>query len=72
MNRISHILVIVDPSVLGGQAAVDKAAHLARWASSHGRWHRMVVGSTAATILESLPCDILIVRPSDEAQAIPF
>ena len=41
-------------------------------ASSHGRWHRMVVGSTAATILESLPCDILIVRPSDEAQAIPF
>jgi universal stress protein E len=41
-------------------------------ASSHGRWHRMVVGSTAATILESLPCDILIVRPSDDAQAIPF
>jgi len=41
-------------------------------ASSHGRWHRMVVGSTAATIIESLPCDFLIVRPSDEAQAIPF
>jgi universal stress protein E len=40
-------------------------------ASSHGRWHRMVVGSTAATILESLPCDFLIVRPSDDAQAIP-
>ncbi len=41
-------------------------------ASSHGRWHRMVVGSTAATIIESLPCDFLIVRPSDEAQSIPF
>jgi universal stress protein E len=41
-------------------------------ASSHGRWHRMVVGSTAATIIESLPCDFLIVRPSDEAQAVPF
>jgi universal stress protein E len=41
-------------------------------ASSHGGWHRMVVGSTAATIIESLPCDFLIVRPSDEAQAIPF
>jgi universal stress protein E len=41
-------------------------------ASSHGRWHRMVVGSTAATIIESLPCDFLIVRPSDDAQAIPF
>jgi universal stress protein E len=41
-------------------------------ASSHGRWHRLVVGSTAATILESLSCDILIVKPSDDAQAIPF
>jgi nucleotide-binding universal stress UspA family protein len=41
-------------------------------ASSHGRWHRMVVGSTAATIIESLPCDFLIVRPSDDAQAIPL
>jgi universal stress protein E len=34
-------------------------------ASSHGRWHRMIVGSTTATILESLPCDILIIRPAD-------
>jgi universal stress protein E len=41
-------------------------------ASSHGRWHRMVVGSTAATVIESLPCDFLIVRPSDDAQTIPF
>jgi universal stress protein E len=35
-------------------------------ASAHGRWHRMIMGSTTATILESLPCDILIVRPADE------
>jgi universal stress protein E len=34
-------------------------------ASSHGRWHRTLVGSTAATLLESLPCDFLIVRPDD-------
>jgi universal stress protein E len=40
-------------------------------ASSHGSWHRMVVGSTAATLLESIPCDILIIRPFDGAQAIP-
>ncbi len=33
-------------------------------ASAHGRWHRMIVGSKTATILESLPCDILIVRPA--------
>jgi len=31
-------------------------------ASSHGRWHRTLVGSKASTILESMPCDILIVN----------
>lgn len=36
-------------------------------ASSHGRWHRMIMGSTTAAILESLPCDILIVRAADKA-----
>jgi universal stress protein E len=35
-------------------------------ASAHGRWHRIIVGSTTATIVESLPCDILIVRPAAE------
>jgi nucleotide-binding universal stress UspA family protein len=38
--------------------------------SSHGRWHRMIVGSTVAALLESMPCDILIVGPFDDAQAI--
>jgi universal stress protein E len=32
-------------------------------ASLHGRWHRMIVGSTASAMLESLPCDVLIVTP---------
>jgi universal stress protein E len=41
-------------------------------ASSHGRWQRMIAGSTASTLLESLPCDVLIVNPCDQAQAIPF
>jgi universal stress protein E len=40
-------------------------------ASSHGSWRRMVVGSTAETLLESMPCDVLIVRPLDDAQAVP-
>jgi universal stress protein E len=35
---------------------------LAIGASSHGRWHRALVGSKASTILESMPCDILIVN----------
>ena len=41
-------------------------------ASLHGKWHRAIVGSTTATILESLPCDILIVRPADDTKPIPF
>jgi universal stress protein E len=39
-------------------------------ASLHGRWHRVLVGSTAATVVERIPCDVLIVRPVDAAQ--PF
>jgi universal stress protein E len=34
-------------------------------ASSHGWWHRIVSGSTASTALESLSCDILVVKPTD-------
>ena len=34
-------------------------------ASSHGGWHRTVIGSTASAVLELLPCDLLVVRPDD-------
>jgi universal stress protein E len=37
-------------------------------ASSHGRWHRMLIGSTTSTVLESLPCDILVVASQSEKQ----
>jgi universal stress protein E len=37
-------------------------------ASSHGRWHRTVVGSTASTVLELLSCDLLVVRPDDSTR----
>lgn len=40
-------------------------------ASSH-KWRRMFIGSTAATILESLDCDILIVRNSEFTQSYPL
>jgi universal stress protein E len=41
-------------------------------ASSHGRWHRALVGSKASTILECLPCDILIVgHHSGETEESP-
>jgi universal stress protein E len=35
-------------------------------ASSHGEWHRMIAGSTTATLLEVLPCDILAIRPGGD------
>ncbi|MGO9946462.1 MAG: universal stress protein [Steroidobacteraceae bacterium] len=40
-------------------------------ASSH-KWHRIFIGSTAATILESLDCDILIVATSEIAESDPL
>jgi universal stress protein E len=45
---------------------------MAMGASSRGRWHRVGAGSTASTLLESLPCDVLIVNPCDQTQAVPF
>jgi universal stress protein E len=45
---------------------------MAMGASSRGRWQRVAVGSTASTLLESLPCDVLIVNPCDQTQAVPF
>jgi universal stress protein E len=41
-------------------------------ASFHGRWQRMIVGRSASTLLETLPCDVLVVNPCDQTQAIPF
>ena len=38
-------------------------------ASSHGWWHRMIGGSTASAMLESLPCDILVVPPESSVIA---
>jgi nucleotide-binding universal stress UspA family protein len=29
--------------------------------TSHGRWLRMLVGSTTSMLVESLPCDVLVV-----------
>jgi nucleotide-binding universal stress UspA family protein len=33
---------------------------------------RPVAGRTASSLLESVPCDVLIVNPCDQTQAIPF
>ena len=33
---------------------------------------RALIGSTAAHVLETLPCDVLVVKPTDFAQNLPF
>ena len=38
--------------------------------SSHGWWHRVIGGSTASAALESLSCDILIVKPFDSRREL--
>ena len=38
-------------------------------ASSHGSLHRMLVGSTMSTVLETLACDVLVVRPDDPTKS---
>lgn len=68
-----HLLVEVGTPVvcLSHLAAKARADMVVIGASSHGPWHRLVVGSTTATMLESLPCDILIVKPPGETPLAP-
>jgi universal stress protein E len=67
-----HLLVEMGtPAVcLSHLVAKSRADMVVIGASSHGRWHRLIAGSTTATILESLPCDILIVRPAGETPLV--
>jgi universal stress protein E len=57
MNRISHILVVVDPSAVGRQAAVDKGAHLAKCLDAS---------------VELLICDIESARHADVARLYAY
>ncbi len=33
---------------------------------------RVFIGSTAERVLETLPCDVLVVKPPDFAKNLPF
>jgi universal stress protein E len=61
-----HLHVEMGPTedCLANLVAKCQADVVVMGASSHGKWHRMIVGSTMGTILESLPCDVLIARPA--------
>ena len=62
-----HVEMGTPEDCLSRLVAKSRADVVVIGASEHGRWHRMIVGSTTATIVGSLPCDILIVRPAGES-----
>lgn len=67
-----HVEMGVPEECLTNSATKYRTDVMVMGASSHGRWHRLIIGSTASTVLESLPCDILVVRSSILTQALPF
>lgn len=67
-----HVELGIAEECLTDSATKYRTDVMVMGASSHGRWHRMIIGSTASTVLESLPCDILIVRSSNLTRALPF
>jgi universal stress protein E len=67
-----HVEMGIPEECLTDSAAKYRTDVMVMGASSHGRWHRVIIGSTASTVLESLPCDILVVRPSNLTQVLPF
>ncbi len=60
-----HIEMGTPERCLPDSVTENHADVIAIGASLHGRWHRMFVGSTASSVLESLPCDVLVVTPPD-------
>ncbi len=65
-----HIEMGTPEDCLAGTVTKYRTDVMVMGSSLHGRWHRMVVGSTASTILESLPCDIFIIRSADGARPV--
>jgi len=41
-------------------------------AQSRSHLKQAVIGSTAERVLERLPCDVLLIKPLDPGEALPF
>ena len=53
--------------------AADCAADIVvMGAISRSGLKRALIGSTAERVLESMPCDVLVVKPTDFAALLPF
>jgi universal stress protein E len=66
----------VDPGIaaeyLPRMAAECHADIVVMGAISRSGFKRLLIGSTAERLLETFPCDVLVVKPPDFAQNLPF
>jgi universal stress protein E len=60
------------PEVLLRCAADTKAALVVMGGVARGRLRELFVGSTAERVLDRLPCDVLVVKPPDFTERLPF
>ncbi len=67
-----HVDAAVAAEYLPRIARECRADVVVMGAISRSGLKRILIGSTAERILESLPCDALIVKPKDFAAALPF
>jgi universal stress protein E len=67
-----HVHTGVPVTVLPNMAQELAADIVAMGAISRSAIERFLIGSTAESVLEDLPCDALIVKPVDFASALPL
>jgi universal stress protein E len=70
--RDAHAQVGVATAVIPRFAEETRADVVAMGAISRSGLERIFIGSTAESVLESLPCDVLVVKPLDFAATLPF
>ena len=67
-----HVDIGVAAQYLPWMAAECRADLLVMGAIARSGLKRVIIGSTAERVLETLPCDVLLVKPPDFAKNLPF
>ncbi len=67
-----HVAAGVAAHYLPSTAAECHADLVVMGAIARGALKRAFIGSTAERVLETLPCDILVIKPQDFAKNLPF
>jgi universal stress protein E len=58
--------------LLPRHAEATRAAIMVMGAVARGRVRELFIGSTAERVLDRLPCDVLVVKPADFRDRLPF